>query len=165
MKKVIISAVLATLLGGGLLYAKGAMGEGFEGCGKKSPETTCQSNTKGGMCDKGRKGDMRGGDMMSMHAIMSLLRDMELDKEQEKALRKVMFENREAMLEKSETKNPPSLSLDKNGNFDKKSFIKTAKAEQEEMLAMHADFLEKIFSILTSEQKKGLADKISNNKI
>jgi len=144
MKSKIVSVSLAVLVATSSLYAFGGS-RGLSDCGP----------SKGGMFHS-----IRGFDTdTNLRSMMMTISQMELSSVQWSELRKVMFDLKEQRFENFD-KPKISLVVDKDGNFNKESFIKNRASFSKEMIESQGNAMEKILNILDASQKKVLASKL-----
>jgi Spy/CpxP family protein refolding chaperone len=89
--------------------------------------------------------------------FISLVKHLDLTADQKTKIRGIVRKNR------VKNKNPLIISI-KNGKFDKEIYIKTRKENSEKSIQKRAEIIEKIYSILTPEQKSKL-DLLLHSKI
>ncbi len=100
------------------------------------------------------QGDMVGacGCEGPMPAIMSL----ELTNDQRIEMQKIMKQWHMDRMEMMSGKGKPMLSAFHDGKFDRQTFIAKHTQMANEMAAKKADVIEKMYSLLTNDQKKAL---------
>lgn len=95
-----------------------------------------------------------------MQEVMMTLSTMDLSKTQWNEIRKVMFDVREQRFDKAGTKEAVVI-INKDGTFDKEGFVKNRASLSKEMIDVQAGSIEKVLSVLTTEQRKTLATKLA----
>ena len=106
----------------------------------------------GGMgCQKGFMGKHHRGGFM-----MPIMRDLKLSNEQRLKIMDIVQDSFKDI-------KTPADAFSKDG-FDKAKFIKIAKSKRGEMIEKRADNMEKIYDILTDEQKSKFVKMIKDNK-
>ncbi|XOB62820.1 Spy/CpxP family protein refolding chaperone [Campylobacterota bacterium DY0563] len=132
--KVLMAVALTGLLGTGL-YAYGGNMQGMQ------KGMSCPSGMNNSMMMKKQK-------KMRSHGVMSLLRDLNLTPEQMKDIQNIKQE-----LMKKRTR--PTVAFTKEG-FDKEKYIQIMKQKRDNMLESKAEMIDKVYKVLTSEQKEQL---------
>ena len=95
-----------------------------------------------------------------MQKVMMTLSNMDVSKTQWNEIRKVMFDVREQRFDKVDTKEAVVI-INKDGTFDKEGFVKNRASLSKEMIDVQAKSIEKVLSVLTTEQRKTLATKLA----
>lgn len=139
MKKTIITLATISIIGAANMFAYSSHG-----------------NTPKGAC---------GGDMSRGNNPMMMLKSMDLSDKQQDALFKIMQEKREAMYKMKKENAPVKMSAYvKDGKFSKAAYIKDATQQSQKMLEFKANNFEKVYNILTDEQKKTFLEKMDSKK-
>lgn len=148
MRKKILALSLAVLCTATSIYAFEAQ-RSSSGCNGKKCEMRMEKNAP-------HQND-------SVRSIMTTLSDMDLSKEQWKDIRQIMFTLKEQMIENFDEKNK-SHFINKDGKFDKESFIKSKFSLSKERIEIQAKTIESILNTLNESQRKALASKMSSNE-
>ncbi|MDY0321991.1 MAG: Spy/CpxP family protein refolding chaperone [Arcobacteraceae bacterium] len=148
MKKLVTATVLVATLGfGSSVFA--CMNQGYsKGCGDSQPKCGSEKNMSCGSHQKGGC-DMMGNKRVMMY-VMDTIMSLDLSKEQESKIDAIMKEHMDEV--KAKTDIASAFSADK---FDKKKFME-AQNTREIMVQSKADMLEKVYKVLTKEQKAEL---------
>jgi len=157
-----ISKVVAGLLiaGVSMAFASG-MGKGCESkmgqaCGgqkSQSCDMKGKHNSQKGCDMMEKKGHMGGGFMKSFMASMDTLG---LSSEQKGNIKKILDENKPKM-------SSPSEAFGET-KFDTQKYIDIMQNKKSQMLKHQADVMEKVYAVLTSEQKAKLKSELNNPK-
>lgn len=150
-KSIVISAVLLSLVSVTSLYAYGAKSCDNKNCDmKKSKMCDKKSNHKN--YHKKRHGD-------NSKFLMGLLNTLDLTKEQQTQIDQF---TKEYTVER--TKVFEAFSVD---GFDKQKYIDAYTNKRTNMVKAQANFIENVYSVLTTEQKKEMKEELNdfyNNK-
>ena len=137
-----------------------AYGFGMKGC-----QDGCNKNFN---CNKSFNNNHKRGMLLSlnkssnsMYILMSSISDLNLSKKQRSQIKKVMFNLREKNIKKITDNKAPTITFNKDGNFNKKDFIKNKEKLSKELIVLQADAIEEILNILNSEQKEIVIKKLS----
>lgn len=133
-----------------ILIASGVLGVTLlsANCGGKGEMKGCMDGEKGGF-DKG-----------------GMFYDVNLSEAQKDQLFKLSQEQREKMYEHKKGCKA-KMGMDeyiKNGKFDKETFVKEHSKKAQDMATLRAENFEKMYNILTEEQKKELLSKMKEGK-
>lgn len=145
MKSKIAAVSLAVLVATSSLYAFGGP-KGFKDCG---PTTTNNFHTTRGF----------GGSDSNIQTLMSTILNMDLSSSQWREVRKVMFDLKEQRFDNFNDSKLSAL-IDKDGNFNKTSFMKAHLDFSQGMIESQATAIEKIFGVLDAKQKALLVSKL-----
>ena len=145
MKGKITAISLAVLVTTSSLYAFGGP-RGLKDCGSTTTNSFHTVRTLGGAD-------------FSIQALMSTILNMDLSSSQWREVRKVMFDLKDQRFDSFEDTKLSAL-IDKDGNFDRTSFIKAHLDFSKEMIESQAITMEHIFGILSAEQKALLISKL-----
>jgi len=140
MKKSIAILIASGVLGAGLLSAN---------CGGKGEMKGCGDKERGGF--EGESGMFYG---------------LNLSDTQKDQLFKISQEQREKMYKHGKSCGAKE-GVDgyiKDGKFDKEGFVKEHSKKAQEMATLRADNFEKMYNVLTDEQKKELVAKMKEGK-
>ncbi|QOG12113.1 Spy/CpxP family protein refolding chaperone [Arcobacter sp. FWKO B] len=141
-KKLAVATVLIGVLGlGSSLFACGNKAYA-KGCGEYSQKSMSCGSQKSGCEMKGNK--------MSMRYIMDTIMAMNLTQDQETKIEAIIKEHRDNVSAKTDVSS--AFTTDK---FDKKKFVEVQN-QRDIMLKSKADMLEKMYKLLTKEQKAEL---------
>ena len=116
----------------------------------------------GGACQNGGQGGMMQGKgmMQGMHGRgggMQMLNQLSLSDDQRHKLAILQSEMKLEMTKLHDPKIKNKMQTALTGeNFDKKEFIKTSNEMHEKMIALKANHMEKVFNLLTKEQRAEL---------
>ncbi|ACZ11599.1 Spy/CpxP family protein refolding chaperone [Sulfurospirillum deleyianum] len=150
MKKTILTLATLVALGTSSAFAFGG------GC------QPMQGNGMGMNAERGMQHGGKGGGMMGMPLMM--LDQLNLSDDQRHKLAILRSEMRLEMTKlrdpKMRTKMQDLMSAE---SFDKKAFVKMHNEMHEKMLALQADHMEKVFNVLTKEQRLELK-KVMNER-
>ena len=141
----LITLSLALMVASSSVYAFGGP-KGFMDCDRTSGKMPFQKQMV-----------MSGN---GMQEVMMTLSNMDLSKTQWNEIRKVMFDVREQRFDKVDTKEAVVI-INKDGTFDKEGFVKNRASLSKEMIDVQAGSIEKVLSVLTTEQRKTLATKLA----
>lgn len=123
----------------------------------------------GGNCQNGGQGMMQGPGMMQkgMHGggyEMRMLSQLNLTDDQRHKLAILQSEMRLEMTKLQDPKMRAKMQGALTGeSFDKKDFIKTSNEMHEKMVTLKANHMEKVFNLLTKEQRAELKKLIDQN--
>jgi TolA-binding protein len=95
-----------------------------------------------------------------MQEMMMALSEMELSKAQWNEIRKVLFDARNKHFDTSNQQELMVL-INNDGTFDKEGFIKSRALITKEMIDTQAKSIEKVLHVLTDDQRKALARKLT----
>jgi len=95
-----------------------------------------------------------------MQEVMMTLSAMDLSKTQWNEIRKVMFDIREQHFDAVDTKEAIVI-INKDGTFDQEEFVKNRASLSKERIDVQAKSIEKVLSVLTTNQRKTLAIKLA----
>lgn len=155
-----ISKVIAGLLiaGVSMAFANGMekgcqskMGQASGGQKSQSCNMKGKHNSQKGFDMMGKKGHMDGGFMKSFMASIDTLG---LSSEQKGNIKKILDENKPKMSSPTE-----AFSETK---FDTQKYIDIMQNKKSQMLKHQADVIEKVYAVLTSEQKVALKKELEN---
>lgn len=141
----LITLSLALMVATSSVYAFGGA-KGFMDCDSQSGKMPFQKQMA-----------MSGN---GMQEVMMTLSSMDVSKTQWNEIRKVMFDLREQRFDKVEPKEAVVI-INKDGTFDKESFVKNRVSLSKEMIDAQAGSIEKVLSVLSIEQRKTLATKLA----
>lgn len=116
----------------------------------------------GGACQNGGQGGMMQGKgmMQGMHGRgggMQMLNQLSLSDDQRHKLAILQSEMKLEMTKLHDPKIKNKMQTALTGeSFDKKEFIKTSNEMHEKMIALKANHMEKVFNLLTKEQRAEL---------
>ncbi|HHH19098.1 MAG TPA: periplasmic heavy metal sensor [Campylobacterales bacterium] len=144
--KVLSIVALSTLLGMGTLYAVDA--------NESKPEFKQGQHCKG---EKGKHGKHFGKHHKRGGHFAKIMKQLDLTDEQKKQLKALRDEKREDRKAKHEAMKKERNTVLANAittkGFDKAQFIKDTTAKAEAKIAQKAENMEKMFAILTPEQR------------
>lgn len=140
MKKTILSlALIGAIASGAYAFGGGA----------------CQNGGQGGMMQE--KGMMQGMHGRGGGHEMQMLRQLNLSDDQRYKLAVLQSEMKLEMTKLHDPKMKNKMqNLLTGESFDKKEFIKTSNEMHEKMIALKANHMEKVFNLLTKEQRAEL---------
>lgn len=140
MKKSILSLAVVAIMASGAF----AMGMGGGNC-QKGDQNGCAMQGKGGM-----QHGMHGGCGGEMH----MLRMLNLTDDQRHKLAILQSEMKLEMTKLHDPKMKEKMQNMMSGeNFDKKEFMKMQNEMHEKITALKANHMEKVFNLLTKEQR------------
>jgi Spy/CpxP family protein refolding chaperone len=148
MKRIVTATVLVATLGLGSSVFACMNQSASKGCGDSQPKCGSEKNMSCGSHQKGGC-DMMGNKRVMMY-VMDTIMNLDLSKEQETKIDAIMKEHMDEV--KAKTDVASAFSADK---FDKKKFME-AQNTREIMVQSKADMLEKVYKVLTKEQKAEL---------
>ncbi|WP_320036183.1 Spy/CpxP family protein refolding chaperone [Halarcobacter sp.] len=132
-RKLLMTVALTGLLGTGL-YAYGGNMQGMD------KGMSCPSGMKSSMMKKHKK--------MKDFGVMGLIRDLNLSSEQMKDIQEIKQD-----MMKNKVKSTVAFSKD---GFDKEKYIEIMKQKRDNMLESKAEMIDRVYKVLTSEQKEQL---------
>lgn len=141
MKKVVLSVALLSALAVSGAFAYGNGDCKMEGKNSQMKENCMQMHKKYDM----KKHHMKSGHMKGF-SLMRYLHKMDLSDEQRNEIRSFMKENRPQKSSMTEV-------FSKDG-FDKDKYIQMHMNKKKNMLEYKANMMEKVYSVLTTEQKE-----------
>lgn len=156
-----ISKIVAGMLVVGTTMAfgfSGGCGDTNRSCSGKMGKTSKhqmekRGDFKGGCSEKmGMKHHDRGGDFGK--GILGMIDTLNLTSEQKTKIAKIVDENKPKMAE--------PLEAFSGDTFDTKKFVDMMQNQKIEMIKHQAELISKVYSVLTSEQKIALKEKLKN---
>ncbi len=144
MKKSILSLAVVAMMASGAF----AMGMGGGNC-QKGDQNGCAMQGKGGL-QQGMHGGCGGHEMKMLHML-------NLTDDQRHKLAILQSEMKLEMTKLHDPKMKEKMQSMMSGeNFDKKEFVKMQNEMHEKMTALKANHMEKVFNLLTKEQRAEL---------
>lgn len=97
--------------------------------------------------------------------MMFMLKGLDLSDTQKEKLAAIQQEMREEMqANRGQKQNSPMLSAIKDGKFDKTAYLSASEERFSEMSTKRAEHFEKVYNVLTDEQKKAFISNMESRK-